>query len=88
MAKQIQSVAIWNNGNVSEALWLGCICVNDNLSDQAIFSYNLFSDLDGQPNEVLANGTVTMQEPEYSQWTDNDFAYNFVAEKLSITIIN
>lgn len=87
MAKQIQPVQIWNNGNVTEAVWLGCQCTNDNLNDQATFSYNLFSDLDGQPNEVLAIGNVTMQEPTYSQWDNNEFAYNFVATTLGLTII-
>lgn len=88
MAKQIEPVQIWNNGQVTEAKWLSCICGNDNLQNSALFSYSLCSDVDGSIGEQLASGNVTMNEPEYSEWTTNDFAYDYIATTLGLTIIN
>ena len=88
MAVQIEPVQIWNNGEVTEATWLSCICSQDNLKDSALFSYSLCSDIEGQIGVQLASGNVTMNEPEYSDWTNNQYAYEYVANMLSITIIN
>ena len=88
MAKEIQPVQIWNNGVVTEAKYIAVICQNDNLLDQALFQYSLLSEVDYQPAEILFSGLVYMNEPAYNDYTSNDYAYNYVAETLSITIIN
>jgi hypothetical protein len=88
MAKQIEPVQIWNNGVVTEAVWLSCYGNYDNFESFASFSYNLCADNQGQLGESLATGTVTMGEPEYNNYTTNDYAYNYIATTLGLTIIN
>lgn len=85
--KKIQSVPIWKDGQVQSATWLNSLCINDNLKDTAIFYYTLNADYEGLPNEILADGNLTMNGVDYQNWNDNDYAYNWIATQLSLTII-
>jgi hypothetical protein len=69
--------------NLGTATILNAYCINDNLSDSATFYYALLSDTQGQ----LSQGNLTMEGQDYADWVTNDYAYNWVASKIDVTII-
>ena len=90
--KAINSVQVWKNGEEKQANTLGLILINDDLSTNANFYYQLLaSSTDEEGNvstEQLADGNVSMSGQDYQDWDDsNDGAYNYVAGKLNLTII-
>ena len=89
--KAINSVQVWKNGEEKQANTLGLILINDDLSTNANFYYQLIasSEVDGNVStEQLADGNVSMSGQDYQDWDDsNDGAYNYVAGKLNLTII-
>jgi hypothetical protein len=68
--------------NLGTANLLNAYCINDNLSDSATFYYALLSDTQGQ----LSQGNLTMEGQDYADWVTNDYAYNWVAEQIDVTI--
>lgn len=80
--KNIQPISIWDNGTVQEAIVLNTYCINDNLSTSATFYYSLFSDI-----KQLAEGNLTMSGDDYDAWQTNDYAYDWIAGQLNLTII-
>jgi hypothetical protein len=81
--KSIQPISIWSNGANEIATILNVTCINDNLFDNAIFYYQVFSD----QLIVLSIGNLTMSLPDYStDWSTNDAAYNWAAIQLGLTI--
>ena len=68
--------------NLGTATILNAYCINDNLSDSATFYYALLSDTQAQ----LSQGNLTMEGQDYADWTTNDYAYNWVATELNLTI--
>jgi len=79
--KQIQPVVF--PLNLGTAVILSAYCINDNLSTSATFYYALLSDTQVQ----LSQGNLTMTSQDYADWTTNDYAYNWVAEQIDVTII-
>lgn len=74
---------IWVNGTELLATIFELQCNFDNLKNQAIFYYALYND------ELLklVDGNITMSEPDYlTDWSTNDAAYNWGAQKLGLTI--
>ena len=69
--------------NLGTATILNAYCINDNLSDTATFYYALLSDTQAQ----LSQGNLTMEGQDYADWVSNDYAYNFVASKIDVTIV-
>jgi hypothetical protein len=69
--------------NLGVASLLNAYCINDNLSDSATFYYALLSDTQGQ----LSQGNLTMEGQDYADWVTNDYAYNWVASKIDVTIV-
>ena len=69
--------------NLGTATILNAYCINDNLSDAATFYYALLSDTQAQ----LSQGNLTMEGQDYADWVSNDYAYNFVASKIDVTIV-
>lgn len=69
--------------NLGTATILNAYCINDNLSDSATFYYALLSDTYSQ----LQQGNLTMTGEVYDNWATNDYAYNFIANSLNLTII-
>ena len=69
--------------NLGVASLLNAYCINDNLSDSATFYYALLSDSLAQ----LSQGNLTMEGQDYADWTTNDYAYDFVASKIDVTIV-
>jgi hypothetical protein len=81
--KAIQPVSIWDNGQTVEATILNSYCINDNLSTSAAFYYSLLSDSSQQLNQ----GNLTMTGEDYQAWQTNEYAYDWVAAQLNLTII-
>jgi hypothetical protein len=68
--------------NLGTATILNAYCINDNLSDSATFYYALLSDSLSQ----LSQGNLTMEGQDYADWVTNEYAYNWVAEQIDVTI--
>jgi hypothetical protein len=68
--------------NLGTATILNAYCINDNLSDAATFYYALLSDTLSQ----LQQGNLTMTGEDYIGWATNDYAYNWVATQIDVTI--
>ena len=69
--------------NLGTATILNAYCINDNLSDSATFYYALLTDTQSQ----LQQGNLTMTGQDYDNWATNDYAYNWVASEIDVTII-
>ena len=78
--KQIQPVVF--PLNLGTATILNAYCINDNLSTSAIFYYALLSDTMSQ----LSQGNLTMTGDVYSAWETNDYAYDWIATQIDVTI--
>jgi hypothetical protein len=81
--KQITPISIWDNGIVQEASVLNAYCINDNLSTSATFYYSLLS----ESMQQLAQGNLSMSGDDYDAWETNNYAYDWVAGQLNLTII-
>jgi len=68
--------------NLGTATILNAYCINDNLSTSATFYYTLLSDSQSQ----LQQGNLTMTGEDYDGWATNDYAYNWVATQIDVTI--
>jgi hypothetical protein len=84
--KQIQPIQIWVNGQQQTASLFNLIIINDNLLNSATFYWQL---LDADASK-LADGNLTMGEPQYDQWGTssdvNQWAYEWAATELNITL--
>jgi hypothetical protein len=98
MAKKIQPLTIWNNGNTKVVEYLQVTCINDNYESSATNYWQLFTkvvDEEGndKQGEQVAQGNLTIDEQDYINWGDqpamaiNTWIYNWSANKLNITII-
>ena len=68
--------------NLGTASLLNAYCINDNLSNAATFYYSLLSDAQSQ----LQQGNLTMTGEDYVGWATNEYAYNWVATQIDVTI--
>jgi hypothetical protein len=69
--------------NLGTAKILNAYCINDNLKDSATFYYALLSETQSQ----LQQGNLTMTGQDYALWVTNDYAYNWVASQIDVTIV-
>jgi hypothetical protein len=85
--KQIQPFSLWVNGQQQTATLFNLIIINDNLSNSATFYWQL---LDADASK-LADGNLTMGEPDYDVWGAsadiNLAAYQWAASKLNIILV-
>jgi len=89
--KTIQPVTVWFNGAEQEATVLGASASNDNLVNSASFNYQLFKATAYDPASGngligLVSGYLTMTGEAYTNWTTNDYAYEWIAQQLNLTI--
>jgi hypothetical protein len=85
--KTIQSVSIWDNGQVLEAKILNTYAVNVTLGTSASFYYALFAEnLDNTQGIQVAQGNLTMSGEAYTQWEVDSYAWDWVAAQLNLTI--
>jgi|LauGreDrversion2_3_1035106.scaffolds.fasta_scaffold131594_2 hypothetical protein len=84
--KQIQPFTLWVNGQQATAILFSLIIINDNLSSSATFYWQL---LDADASK-LADGNLTIGEPDYDVWGStadiNQAAYEWAASKLNIVL--
>lgn len=86
--KVIEPIKIWNGGAVKEAIYFDLLCKFDDLADSATFYYYLYdvkmtllASVGGNEPPLVMTGSI------YNNWTDNDYAYDWAADKLGITIL-
>ena len=85
--KTIEPVSIWDNGTVQEAKILNAYAVNGTLGTSATFYYQLFAEtVDLAVGTQLAQGNLTMTGEAYAQWEMDDYAWDWVAQQLNLTI--
>ena len=80
--KTIQPVQSWNNGQTVEATILNAYVIQDNLISSATFWYGLFDDAMQQ----IAQGNLTMTGDDYIAYQTNQYAWDWVANSLGLTI--
>lgn len=80
--RNIQPFNVWVNGTMQTATKI-VATAQDNLQNYATFAWVLASD----ENSQIASGNLTMTMPEYQNFTDNDFAYNWICEQLGLTLL-
>jgi hypothetical protein len=89
--KTIQPVTVWYGGQEIQATILGAIAQNDNLVNSATFQYQLLKEV-SMPGSLyvypqpLVTNYLTMTGEAYDNWGDNDYAYDWIAEQLNLTI--
>jgi hypothetical protein len=86
--KEIKSVPIWSKGKLINAQILYAYLINDNLESRASFYYNLSSkNEDGSIGDMLSQDTLKMIGKDYENYQDNQYAYDWIAKTLNVTII-
>jgi hypothetical protein len=85
--KTIEPVSIWDNGQVLEAKILNAYAVNVTLGTSATFYYQLFSEnVDLSVGQQVAQGNLSMIGEAYQEWNQDEFAWDWVASELNLTI--
>lgn len=79
--KTIQPIVIWSLGQVKQGTLLNAYVVADNLKDSATFYFSINSD-----TEALSQGNLVMQGADYEGFVSNEYAFDWVAGKLGVTI--
>ena len=93
MAKAIQPITIWYNGENKTGSELSVVLSYDNLKDKGIFQYDIKEGVTQQGDYLvgglsLSNGYINIEKEDYQNWDNsNDAAYQFVASKLNVTIL-
>lgn len=88
--KTIEQVTVWFNGKEEHATVLSANATSDNLVDSAFFYYSLMKNGAYNPMNAglvsLASGSLNMTGEAYQAWETNDYAYEWIAEQLNLTI--
>ena len=92
MAKQISPVNVWVNGETKVAEFLNAKGIDVTLGTSAQFYWTLITKIVDEKGEIsqgeqIASGNLTMDGEDYQQWNQDIFAWDWVAEKLNLTII-
>jgi hypothetical protein len=98
MAKTIEPISSWQNGEEKQATVFVLISSYDNLSTNANFNYELNQIVPPPINpiiinstyNILINGSLNISGQDYLDWdaaTDaNEWIYNWAATQLKLTI--
>lgn len=85
--KTIEAVSIWDNGTTQTATVLNAYAVNVSLNTSATFYYSLMAQtLEGNIGNQLAQGNLTMSGEAYTDWTVDNYAWDWIAEQLNLVI--
>jgi hypothetical protein len=96
MAKTIQPISSWQNGEEKQATVFVLASSYDNLSTTANFQYQLNESLQNPTPtyamyNTLINGSLTISGQDYLDWNTavdaNEWAYNWAATQLKLVII-
>jgi hypothetical protein len=90
--KQIQPVMVWSNGQEIEANGLNAYVISDNLLNQAVFYYGIgeivyYLEPAAPSVNVLSSGQLTMTGQAYEDYQTNQYAWDWVAAQLNLTIV-
>lgn len=85
--RQIESVSIWKDGKIYEAVIFNVFASNVILNQNANFTYELYSLSESKELNILTSGYLTMNPDEYSKWEKDEFAWEFVANSIGVKII-
>lgn len=80
--KTITPVSVWTDGGLKQANILNAYAVDVKLDKGATFVYFLISESFGN----LASGNLIMNQADYDNWEQDTFAWDWIAEKLGVTI--
>lgn len=81
--KIISPVQSWTNGQSVQATILNAYAINVALGTSATFYYSLLD-----ANLVMvAQGNLTMSGEDYQKWSVDQYAWDFIANELNLTII-
>ena len=80
--KTITPVSVLTDGGLKQATILNAYAVNVSLNDSAIFVYFLIS----EDLKNLSSGNLVMKGQDYQDWEQDIFAWDWIAEKLGVTI--
>ena len=69
--------------NLGTATILNAYCINDNLTNSATFYYSLLTNSKSQ----LQQGNLEMIGQDYADWQTNQYAYDWIATQIDVTII-
>ena len=91
--KTIEPIQVWYNGQEVQANVLSATATSDNLQDAAQFQYQIMQEVQN-PNPIpfqtylqpVVNGYLIMDGDAYQAWETNDYAYDWIAEQLNLTI--
>lgn len=88
--KTIQTVNVWNNGQIKTAELFRLRSTNDDLETASDFYYELL-EADGTPEPyVIASGSLSISGTAYTTWKadvdPNEYAYTWAADQLNLTI--
>jgi len=85
--KTIEPVSIWDNGTDQNATVLNTYAADVALNSYATFNYFLFGQTaDGNLGSCLRNGILNMTGEAYQLWQSDDYAWDWVASQLNLTI--
>ena len=87
--KVIQPVTVWYNGQDVQVTVLNATVSSDNLNNSATFMYQLFNQVGEFPLvgfTAVTSNYLTMTGEAYTNWNDNDYAYDWIAQQLNLTI--
>ena len=80
--KTIQPIQMWLSGQFVEGIYLNAWAVNVVLNTSATFCYNI---LDAN-QQRLQDGNLVMTGEAYTKWTQDAYAWDWIAEQLNLTI--
>lgn len=81
--KKIQTIKIWYNGSFLDAVKMK-LNATDNIENSATFNYSLY-DINGTE---LSSGYLIMEGKDYIDWLQNQYAWDWVANKLNIVLLS
>jgi len=85
--KTITPITTWYNGGEVQAKVFYLQCTGDNLSNQATFNYSLYTlNENDYLQYTVSQGYLTMSGADYTAWATNDYAFEWAATQLHITI--
>ena len=84
---KIKQFKIWINGKLTPVDYLYLLCNSDNLKDTATFYYGLYNEIDGTIGNLIAEGNLRMTGTDYENFDSNEYAINWVASQLKVTIL-
>jgi len=81
--RRISPLPIWKDGSTTDATKMECSIIKDNLIDSATLAWSLLS----ENTEILSEGTLQIYGDDYTNWSDNVYAWNYIADKLGLTFV-